>query len=437
MSLNIEHDASQSWTPRVPFFYGWVILGVSALGMFASGPGQTYGVSLFVDPMIEDLGWSRTTVSGLYTAGSLTAAALLFLVGRLLDRYGARVVLSVVVILFGVALLFMSTVSHTLHLYVGFACIRFLGQGSLTLIPTTLVALWFVRLRGRVMALNILGSVASQAAFPPLILLLITALGWRNAWVALAILVWGLLLLPSMLLVRTSPESVNLLPDGKHQQSDYQSPSPSNREGNFTLVEAIRTRAFWLLMFAGSSPSLISTGLVFHHVSVMDSRGLDGVVAAFALSAIAPGAFLGTFLAGFLCDKFPNRYILVVSQIILTVAMLLILVMDGTWQAILYGGFIGLAGGAAGTTNAVIWPNYYGREHLGAIRGIVTSGSVFFAALGPLPFGLLFDVSNNYTSAVLVFMALPAACAISAFKATPPSRLQNPVAGSPGVVARQ
>ena len=78
------------------------------------------------------------------------------------------------------------------------------------------------------------------------------------------------------------------------------------------------------------------------------------------------------------------------------------------------------------TTHAVIWPNYYGREHLGAIRGVVTSVSVFFAALGPLSFGLLFDVSNNYTSAVLIFLALPAASAISAFIATPPSRLKNP-----------
>ena len=128
MSFGTEHDASQSWTARVPFFYGWVILGVTGIGMFTSGPGQTYAVSLFVDPMIEDLGWSRTTVSGLYTAGSLTAAALMFLVGRLLDQYGARVVLPVVVILFGFALLFMSVASHTLHLYAGFASIRILGQ---------------------------------------------------------------------------------------------------------------------------------------------------------------------------------------------------------------------------------------------------------------------------------------------------------------------
>ena len=396
--------------------------------MFTSGPGQTYAVALFVNPIIEELGWSRTTISGLYTAGSLTAAATMFIVGRLLDRHGAWVVLPVVVMLFGFALIFMGNISQQWHLYVGFAAIRTLGQGSLTLIPTTVIALWFVRLRGRVMALNSLGAVASQAAFPPLIHVLISAFGWRSAWVALALIVWGLLLIPVILLVRRSPESIGLLPDGAEVPSEQQVDSPIAREINFTLPEALKTRTFWLLILAGSSQSLIGTALVFHHVSVMDSRGLDALVAASALSVIAPGALAGTFLAGFLCDRFPNRFILVGGQLILVFAMLLTLVMAHPWQAMVYGVSLGLAGGILMTTAAVIWPNYYGRENLGSIRGVVTAGMVAAAALGPLPFGFLFDVSNSYTSAVLVFLALPAACVIAAFMATPPQRAQARVA---------
>jgi MFS family permease len=396
------------------------MLGVAGMGMFASGPGQTYTVSLFVNPIIDELGWSRTTVSGLYTAGSLTAAATMFLVGRLLDRYGARVMLPVVVALFGIALIFMSNASQQWHLYAGFAAIRTLGQGSLTLIPTTVIAFWFVRLRGRVMALNTLGGVASQAAFPPLIHVLISAFGWRSAWVALAFIVWGLLLAPAILLVRRSPESVGLLPDGDDAPSEQQSASPVAREVNFTVLEALKTRAFWLLILAGSSQSLIGTALVFHHVSVMDSRGLDAVVAASALSVIAPGALLGTFLAGFLCDRFPNRFVLAGGPLILIFSMLITLVMAHPWQAIVYGVSLGLGGGIMMTTSAVIWPNYYGRKYLGSIRGVVTSGMVAAAALGPLPFGFLFDISSSYTLAVLIFLTLPVTCAIAAFMATPP-----------------
>lgn len=393
--------------------------------MFTSGPGQTYAVSLFVNPIIEDLGWSRTTVSGLYTAGSLSAAAGMFFIGRLLDRYGARVMLPIIVLLFGFALLFISNAFQYLHLYVGFAFIRILGQGSLTLIPTTLIALWFVQFRGRVMALNSLGSVASQAIFPPMIHILISAFGWRNAWVALAVIVWSLLLLPSIVLVRKNPESVNLLPDGKQRDLEHQLSAPDNAEADFTLREATKTRSFWLIMLAGSSHSLISTALVFHHVSVMSSRGLDEVVSASALSVIAPGALFGTFLAGFLCDKFPNRYVLMAGQLMLIFSMLSILLMNQPWQAILYGGILGLTSGTLMTASAVIWPNYYGRKHLGAIRGVVTSGMVASAALGPLPFGLLFDLLNNYTVAVLIFTGLPAVCTIAAFIARPPHMSQH------------
>ena len=390
--------------------------------MFTSGPGQTYSVSVFVNPIIDELGWSRTTVSGLYTAGSLTAAASMFLVGRLLDRHGARVMLVVIALLFGFALMSLSQVSQEWHLYAGFALIRILGQGSMTLIPTTLIALWFVRFRGRVMALNSLGAVASQAMFPPVIHLLITAYGWRSAWVALGLLVWVLMLAPAIGLARRNPESLGLRPDGDRGVSEQDMSDSVEGEDNFTLKEALKTRAFWLLILAGSSHSLISTALVFHHVSVMDSRGLDAVVAASALSVIAPGALSGTFLAGFLCDRFPNRFVLVSGQFILIFSMLLTFVMAHPWHAIVYGVSLGLGGGILMTTAAVIWPNYYGRANLGSIRGIVTTGMVASAALGPLPFGFLFDVSNSYTLATAIFLALPAACAVAAFAAIPPRR---------------
>ncbi len=396
-----------------------------------SGPGQTYGVSVFVDPIIDDLGLSRTMVAGLYTAGSLTAATTMVIVGRLLDRYGARVMLAVVAILFGFAAIGMSQVQHVFHLYLGFAALRTLGQGSLSLISTTLVAIWFIRKRGKVTALYHLGMAASQASFPPLIYLLISNYGWRNAWVVLGFIIWAVVILPSLLLVRRSPEAVGLLPDGDSAAATAPGAGgDSSRtrpiETNFPLREAMATRSFWLLVFAGSSQSLISTALVFHHVSVMSSRGLDAGVAASILSVIAPLAIVGAFIAGFLADRLPNRYLLVVGQGLLCLAMLLTLVISQAWQGFIYGGMLGLAGGLFMTTNSVIWPNYYGRTYLGSIRGVVTTSMVAFAAAGPLPFGFLFDLTDGYTMAVFVFMALPVACGIAALFAYPPQRKMAP-----------
>ncbi|MCZ6615334.1 MAG: MFS transporter [Chloroflexi bacterium] len=428
MSSRTNRTTKRPWARRTPFFYGWVILGVASFTGFISGPGQTYGVSVFVDPMIEDLGLSRTLIAGIYAGGSLTAAASMILVGRLLDRYGARVVLMGATALFGVALLWMSNVNSPFDLYLGFAGIRTLGQGSLTLIPTTLLAVWFVRRRGRVMPFFFVGSAASQAIFPPLIHKLVTEFEWRGAWVALAFLVWGALLLPVILLVRRSPESVGLLPDGDTTDSEsdpglsQQTAPPMSHEVEWTLREALRTRAFWLLLLTAAPQPLIGTALVFNHISLMDSRGLDSGVAASVLSVLAPSALVGSFAAGYFLDRVPNRYILAAGQVVLVIAMLFPLVIEHSWQAFLYGGLLGLSGGCLMTTHAVIWPNYYGRANLGTIRGVGATSVVAFSALGPLPFAFLFEQTDTYTTALLVFLALPAAGIVAALFASPPRK---------------
>ena len=422
------------WVARVPFFYGWVILAVSCLAMFTSSPGQTFAVSIFVDPIIEDRGWSRTLVASMYTFGSLTAAGVMLLVGRLQDRYGARVMLTGVALLFGLAALGMSLVDSPVLLYLGFAGIRILGQGSLGLISTTLVALWFVRKRGMASAVTALGIVAGQAAFPPLIHLLISQFDWRQAWVVLAFVIWGLLLLPAAVLVRRSPEAVGLLPDGDSaRQSRVSSGLRAHTPGDvdWSLAEALRTRAFWLLLLGASAPSFISTALIFHHVSFLSHRGIDPGVAAAVLSVMAPAALLGTLSAGFLADAIPNRYIVAVNQVILALTMAWSFLISEPWQAFLYGGMLGLSGGSNMTINYVIWANYYGRRNLGSIRGVVLVGTVAFTAAGPLPFGILFDLTDSYNTAVLVFLAMPVVSGTAAFLARPPLRRdQGEVRGS-------
>ena len=183
--------------------------------------------------------------------------------GRLLDRYGGRTVLTAVAILFGLAALWMSRVSEPIHLFVGFMAIRALGQGSLTMVSTTLVSIWFVRKRGRAIALTSLASPLSQAAFPPLVFLLIANLGWRNAWVVLAFVIWGALLAPFALLLRRSPEAVGLRPDGDpapvRDSAGRTQTSIIQQEDEWTLSEAMRTLTFWMLRFSGLAVALVAT----------------------------------------------------------------------------------------------------------------------------------------------------------------------------------
>ena len=164
------------------------------------------------------------------------------------------------------------------------------------------------------------------------------------------------------------------------------------------------------------------TALVFHMVSLVTSKGLDGGMAAPVLSAMALVSLGGTFLAGYLSERIPNRYIIGASQALLAASMVWALVIDAPWQALAMGATMGVSAGLSMTTNNVIWPNYYGRRNLGAIRGVTTTCMVGFAALGPFPFGFLFDITDSYTWSILGFLALPVACGIAALRAFPPTK---------------
>lgn len=418
-------DIAHCSAARRRLYYGWIILGVGTLAVFASSPGQTYVVAVFVDPIQRETGWSRTLVSGLYTAGSLTAAAGMLLIGRLLDRVGARVILTIVGLLLGFAAAWMSRVATPLDLYVGFAFLRLLGQGALTVVATTMVALWFVRLRGRALALTSLGAVAGQALFPPFVHALIAGVDWRTAWVVLALGTWALVLPPAVLLVRRTPESIGLLPDGDlpgRTVAGARQPAQQRREEEWSLGEAVQTRAFWLLMLATSSQSLIATALTFHHVSFMGSRGIDPATAATVFAVIAPSSLVGTFLAGVLADRIAGRYLLAAAQGGLASAMLWSFMIATPWQAFMYGALLGLTGGFSFTLQSVIWPNYFGRRNLGSIRSVAATSMIAAAAIGPLPFGWMFDVTTSYSTPILVFLALPATSALAALVARPPRK---------------
>jgi len=414
---------------RIPFYYGWIILIAGGLTIFTSAPGQTYVVSVFIDPMIDDLGWSRNLYSSLYTGGSLTAALAVPFIGRMLDRFGGRIMLTSVAIAFGAATVLIGSVASPIHLFLGFVAIRALGQGSLQLISSTLVAMWFVHRRGRAMALMALASPLSQAAFPILVFSLISAWGWRSAWVILGAIIWVVLIPVGILLVRRSPESVGLLPDGvtRPMNSPRTQSNISSEDNDWTLSEAARTRTFWMLLFVGTPLSMIGTGLTFHHVDLFVTKGFEVGLAAGVLSFMAPMALLGTMVAGFLSDRLPNRYIMAGGHLLLATTLVWALPMSSIWQAFVYGGMMGFAQGVMMTTTNVIWPNYFGRTHIGSIRGVVSTVMVASSAMGPLPISFLFAMTNDYNTPIMIFMGLPVATAVVSLLAVAPRKTAPPV----------
>jgi MFS family permease len=198
----------------VPFFYGWVILAVGTWGSVMMGPSQTFTFGLFIDSFERELQLSRATLSLLYGMATLGAAFLLPLVGKAIDRYGARRMMLAVTLGFGLSCLAMGSAQGLVTLLLALLALRFLGFGAMHLTSTTLITQWFIRKRGFVMGLAGQSLAISLFIYPPLGEFLIDQFTWRGAWMAFGILVWVIMLPLGWLFYRDKPELYGLHPDG-------------------------------------------------------------------------------------------------------------------------------------------------------------------------------------------------------------------------------
>jgi len=427
---NNQSNPVPNSVPRVahtPFYFGWVVVAVAALGNFTSAAGQTYTFSVFQEFFVVDLNISATSIAALYLFGSLTAAVLIIVVGRYLDLFGPRVLFVFATICLALGALWLSSVSSAWQLYVGFVIMRTMGQGALPLISSNVVSIWFIRKRAIAIAVSALGGSLATGVFPIYSALLIDAVGWRNAWIVIGITVCVLLILPVVVFIRSSPESIGILPDGDNDESGSQSCdrgndiNPHDPEPSWTLKEAARTRTLWFLVIAGSTHSLVGTGLMFHQVSIMAGKGFSSAIGASVFAVMAPMLIAGQFLSGYLSSRIPQRYLLAGGQLMMVITIGLLLTATNIWQIYLYGAVMGLNWGLVMNAVVTIWPNYYGRTNLGSIRGVTNFWFMTASALGPLPLALSLDLAGSYTPGLIIYLAIPPMTALAAIFAGIPS----------------
>jgi MFS family permease len=402
------------------FFYGWVMLGVAALGMFASGPGQSHIFSVFILPIGHDLGISHTSVSSAYALATLVAAFGLPWVGRLVDRYGVRPILLSVAVLLGFAAMAFGAVTGMVTLALGFAALRFLGQGSLMLCSANLVAQWFNRKRGFALSLMGLGFSLTMAAHPPLAQWLIDQLGWRAAWFWLGILTWLLLVPVVAILVESKPENLGLQPDGDADDHGDRAAGVQGADVGLTIGEAVRTPAFWIIALSLATFSMLVTGLFFHQVSIFQSAGLGPQMAAWVFPISALTMVLAMPVFGRLLDRVPTKPMFACAMLTMTAAMLALVSVDDAATAALYGIAFGINNAAVHTHMTYVWPRFFGRRHLGSIQGTSQTIAVVGASVGPLPLGVAFDLYGTYTGALLMLAGLPVLCSIAILLMRPP-----------------
>lgn len=414
-----------------PGFSGWRMLLLAWLAVFFTGPGQTYGTSAFVDPMIEDLDMSRSLFSALYSVGTLASAAVLMLLGRQIDNRGSRLVLAAATAGLALGAFALGLANGPVLVLVGFALTRACGQGLMGLAARTMIPHWFVTQRGKVFSLLGLASTFSLAIIPPVHERLIAWFGWRGAWMVDAA-VLAIVLVPLFaVFVRSKPEDVGQFPDGVRPVGDEAVAAASaDAERGLTLQQAFRTFAFWGLVGASVVPSLVVTGLAFNQVAIFTDKGMPSSLAATTFTVESMAALPVTLAIGWVVDRYPVRYVLVAGQVALALAMVALLMADGILLALVYSALRGASGALWMVGADVAWPQYYGRRYLGSIRGFGFGVGVFGSALGPLPFGIAYDALGGYSTAIAALLVLPVLAAVAVWFAKPP-HLPDPEPAAP------
>jgi len=417
----------------------------------ATMPGQTVLVSLWKEPVRESLGLSLTSVSAAYSIGTILAALPLPWVGRFADRFGLRLTVGLVATLFTVSLLLLREASGVVTLGLGFFLVRFLGQGSLGMLSGHTIAMWFERRLGTAHSLlTVFGFAAGGALLPAPTAWLLASYGWRGALLALAGMV-ALLVLPGVLLVfRNRPEDVGQRLDGdatEHAEHDLlHGGSPPAEDPAFTARQAMRTRAYWILMASMVATGFVGTALLFHMPAMLQQAGLEGSAGQAAL-AIQPWPFafgVTTLAVGWLVDRLepsrllPASLLLMGASIGVCVAATRAMVPPEAIVPVMATG-MAVYGASQAVITCVVNPTiarYYGRTHHGSIRGVVATATVMGTGAGPYAIALGRDLAGeDFTIAYLVCLALtlPLCVAAAGLRRPSPPRARD-LAPEPDVV---
>ena len=418
-----------AWVRSLPFYYGWIIVSLGAFSMFATTPGQSDSFSLFMNSFVTEFGWSRTVVSSIYSGATLLSGCVMFFVGRLVDRLGAKAVAIVSALTLGVSCLLLSLSISPSMLFVGFFLARLTGKGALDLSASTLAPQWFIRRRAFAIMLVGLGGTIGGALFPLLNSWLITTFGWRVAyrflagglWLAYVPVVWAFMV--------NRPEDVGLRPDNvaaperpTKPGTDPAMPDDLIDEPSFRQAQAIRTSAFWILTYVVFQSSLVGTGVVLHFVSILGAHDYSMAFAAVVMG-IRPLIALGTtILMGFVLDRIrKHHWVLGTACLMQVVSFLILAFLRNAAMAYLYAVIGGLGGGLLLISYRVLKPNLFGRRYLGGILGVTAAFNVIGSAIGPIIFGAAYDWLHGYREIIVLTSALPLLGAIMSFLIRKPS----------------
>ncbi len=411
--------------PRLPVFYGWIVLACLCCAGFARQGPAVATLSIFIEPLTRDFGWSRTALSGAVSLGGLLAAIAAPLIGPVLDRRGSRLVLGAAVLINGTLLMLLSLTPSLLVFYLLFCVARMNWAAPFELGLYGALNNWFVRRRALASSILTLAQATGLIAMPLVAQVAILGEGWRAGWLAIGALTLLIGFVPIWLFAVRRPEDLGLLPDGAPDPTGGAASADARLAGSsesvYTRRQALGTGAFWLLLLYTVLVYPVQAGVSLHQAPFLIERGIDPTIAATIVSTFSLTSALAILACGALPHAMPIRYPLAATGAILTLGVLLLLGVGSAVEGYIAAGVFGFGIGAILTLLPIAWANYFGRAHFGAIRGIALPAQVLAQAVGPVLSGALHDLTGSYTAALQCFLVLAGLSVAAAMAARQPN----------------
>ncbi len=385
-------------------FYGWwVVAALFLVGML--GPMGRYSLSALAPFLQMDFPWTKSQISMAFSIQLWSYSLLVLAVGWAIDRFGSRRIIFLGGFILLVALILVSQLSTLWQLYLFFGVFTALGVSMTHFVPTQTVAMrWFTKKAGLVGGIVTAAFGAGLAILSPLLTWMAGSIGWRNSWLISALAFGVIIMLLASLVIRNTPESVGLYPDGKAKAGGKtETDSPVPEEVVWSPKEAMRTSPFWFLFIANGVSVLPAQGMLTQVVMWGVDLGEPLATAGMFMTAFALPSVVGKVMGGWLGDRYGKKKIMGIAFF----ASLLIMI--SAWLtvdsrsslliiAILFGVAYGLPVG--------LFPAYlahlYGRASLGTLLGIQVFGATLLGGAGPFIWGSVADITGSYNVACLI-----------------------------------
>ena len=391
-------------------YYGWTIVVIASLAMVGTLPGRSQGLGLVTELLLADLRLDRVTYATINLWATLIGALGALGIGRSLDRFGSRAVLTVVVIMLAIAVALMSGAGSITSLAVTLTATRALGQSALSVVSIAMVGHWFSRRINTAMAVySVALSIGFMIAFP-VVGSLVQAWGWRRAWLGVAIglaafapIAWSL--------ARRNPESIGARPDGDH--ADGPSPTAGSNLEGFAWTDAMRTGAFWVFAVGAALYGLVASGIGLFNESILAERGFDHDVYYQTLVVTAMISLFGNFLGGWLASRMQLTRLMGLALVVLAAGVAAVPHLASFGAVMAWAAAMGLGGGIVMVLFFSAWPDVFGRRNLGQIQGMAQAMTVLASAIGPLLLAKCVELTGSYSGMFRILAAVIGLVAIA------------------------